>query len=185
MNKLLSLFLFLSSFSQELPKPFDINSKANVIDYINEHYATYCSTGPAYNNAVVPFNEHGNYATHKYSILSKEDIRDGQLITIKISESSIFAFLIFNVYENESYTSKTFCCYAPIKFGEVVSASYKKLILTKKRLLVDNTYREELVVGGLTFTIENRIDYRKVRIVNSEISLNNYDLMSDASFKSK
>src|SRR4051812_41687748 len=98
---------------------FDVNSSSSVIDYMEGYYSTYVRRFPIYSNAVVPFNAEGAYTSNKYVIKGGVDIRDGYLVTIKVSESVMLVFLNFNVYELNRPTNKALCFYAKVQYGEM------------------------------------------------------------------
>lgn len=150
----------------------DFETKSKRVEYMKKNMAMYCLNEPVYGSAVYSIF----YGT-ELALVDTGNANGGIIITIKMSDNSTFVFMFHNLCnfrgENSGYANVTYFNY---KHGEVDPNSIKTFVSKKKRLFPNNNkYTEELTIGQMKFTIEEKTNATKMLFAGKEIALDPYD----------
>jgi hypothetical protein len=141
------------------------------VSYMKTNMAKYCISGKTYGNAFANID-----IKDQLTIVDKKDANFSCLFTIKMSENSVFVFLINNICNfNGEETGEVNVTYFNYTYGDVDANSIKNLFIKKKRLFLNNNqFTEELTIGKIVFTVYDKKVYSQVSFAGQNFEIKRY-----------
>lgn len=168
----------------------DFKNQENRVEYMKNNMDFSCLKGKVYQNSasqiMCPNNsiyDFGIKTNPSGKIIAEKAALDGSILTIKMSETSLFVFLFNNMCdEKREHNGKVFVTFFNYEYGEVKKSSIKSFEALKNRLYPkNNIYTEELVVGQMKFTIENRSNFTYLKLGEQSIKIEDKDFFKQGS----
>jgi hypothetical protein len=180
MYKILIIALLISTdlFCQVKPK-WDPNKEYKSVNlsfktltkrvsYMKTNMAKYCIVGKTYGNAFANIN-----IKEQHTLIDKMSANFNCLFTIKMSENSVFVFLISNICNfNSEETGEVNVTYFNYTYGDIDANSIKNMVIKKKRLFVNNNqFTEELTIGKFVFNIYDKKYFSDINFAGNKIHI--------------
>lgn len=149
----------------------DFKSKVNRIEYMSLNMDMNILKYKIYNNSF-----HDIYSDEKSIFMVDSETKfskNGVLLTIKMSENSVFVILFLNLCDiNEKVNGKVSITFFNYQYGEINKNSVKTLDVLKNRLYTkNNLFTEEIIFGNFKFKVEEKTELKTLKFQNKIIPL--------------